>query len=183
MGMEGFSDKLLEDHLKLYKGYVNNSKVLLGKLRELLKDNKGNTPEYAELKRRLGWEMDGMILHEYYFENLGGDGKPDTESALYAAIIKDFGSFEKWKEDIISTGSMRGIGWAVLYYDPRTERLVNIWVNEHDTGHIAAGRPILVIDVFEHAYMTDYRLERGKYIGAFFKNIDWKTAQERYDHV
>ncbi|MFA6609566.1 MAG: Fe-Mn family superoxide dismutase [Candidatus Omnitrophota bacterium] len=180
IGMHGFSDTLLNDHFKLYQGYVKNTNAILDRLDAMLSENRSRTVEYAELERRLSWEFDGMLLHEYYFENMGGKEPVDVKSALYKKIAEEFGTFDRWKEDFISTGSMRGIGWAVLYWEPRTGKLINTWVDEHDKGNIVAAKPILVMDVFEHAYMTDYRLDRAKYIEAFFKNIDWKTVQDRF---
>ncbi len=180
IGMDGFSDTLLNNHFVLYRGYVNNANILNNKLAALLAEKKSDTPEYAELKRRFGWELNGALLHEYYFENLGGNGSPDVEGVLVKKIAEDFGGFEAWKRDFISTGLMRGIGWAVLYWDPRTGKLVNVWVNEHDVGHLAGGRPILVMDVFEHSYMTDYQLDRAKYIAAFFKHINWAVVTDRF---
>ena len=131
---------------------------------------KNGSPEYAELKRRFGWEFDGMRLHEYYFENLGGKGILDTSGRpLYSKIVADFGSYDNWKADFIATGAMRGIGWAVLYLDPQYSRLLNTWINEHDLGHLAGGKPILIMDVFEHAYMIDYLLDRAAYIECIFQ--------------
>jgi Fe-Mn family superoxide dismutase len=179
-GMPGFSEKLIADHMKLYQGYVNNVNALSEKLSALLADGKEKTPEYAELKRRFGWEFDGMRLHELYFSNMGGAGTPRMSSHVYKAIIESFGSFEAWKKDFAATGSMRGIGWAVLYRDRATGRLFNAWVNEHDGGHLAGCAPLLVMDVFEHAYMPDYRLERAKYIESFFNVIEWEESDRRF---
>ncbi|HCP08190.1 MAG TPA: superoxide dismutase [Candidatus Moranbacteria bacterium] len=175
IGMAGFSDKLLETHFALYGGYVDNTNKILDMLIELNKD----VPQYAEMKRRLGWEWNGIRLHEYYFENLGGNGDIDKEGNLYKTIEREFESFEKWKEDFIGTGKMRGIGWAVLYQDVLTGKLFNFWINEHDAGHPAGGNPILVLDVFEHAYMADYGKDRPAYIEAFMKNINWGTVEKR----
>jgi Fe-Mn family superoxide dismutase len=148
-------------------------------LGQMLKDGKMSSPEYAELKRRLGWEFNGMRLHEYYFENLGGKGGPDRTGKLFKKFSEDFGSFETWEKDFKATGMMRGIGWTILYQDSLTGRLINFWVNEHDVGHPAGCTPILILDVFEHAFMIDYGLKRTDYIEAFFKNIHWKTAESR----
>jgi Fe-Mn family superoxide dismutase len=178
--MEGFSDTLLQNHFKLYQGYVKNANALTEKLNAMLKEGKTDTPEYAELKRRFGWEFNGMRLHEYYFGNLGGKKDLDQGSTLYAALVKEFGSYAQWKKDFIATGSMRGIGWVVLYLDTQTGRLFNCWVNEHDVGHLAGSKPLLILDVFEHAYMTDYQLDRARYIEAFFKNIDWDAVAKRF---
>lgn len=181
IGMPGFSDTLLNNHFKLYQGYVKNTDIIFEKLDALLTGNKDRTVEYAELERRFSWEFNGALLHEYYFENLGG-GKPlDAGSALYKKIVKEFGSFERWKQDFVSTGLMRGIGWVVLYWEPVRGSLLNVWVNEHNTGHIVAAKPLLVMDVFEHAYMTDYQLDRAKYIDAFFNNINWEIVAGRFN--
>ena len=180
LGMEGFSDEMLKDHFRLYRGYVANSNKLLARLNELLDADMTATAEYAELKRRLGWEMNGMVLHEYYFANLGGTGAIDEDSELYEQIVDDFGSFDRWKKDFIATASMRGIGWVILSKDPATGRLINLWIEQHDGGNVASLRPVLVMDVFEHAYITDYRLDRAGYMGSFFANIDWDEACSRF---
>jgi Fe-Mn family superoxide dismutase len=142
-------------------------------------EGKDRTAEYAELKRRFGWEFNGMRLHEYYFEGLGGTDEPEAVKGLYERLGKEYGSFDAWKKDFISTGMMRGIGWVVLYEEPRTGKLVNAWINEHDVGHLAGAKPILVMDVFEHAFITDYQLDRAAYIEAFFNNIDWQKTSLR----
>ena len=139
--------------------------------------------DYGALKRRLGWEFDGMRLHELYFENLGGKEPLDKSTALSQRIFKDFGSYEAWRKSFVATGMMRGIGWVILYRDPQSGRLFNVWINEHDLGHLAGGEPLLVMDVFEHAYITQYGLDRGKYISAFFDNIDWAKVDKRYSDV
>jgi len=180
LGMAGFSDTALTTHFKLYQGYVTNANLLLKTVQQLAADGQDRSPQYAELKRRIGWEFDGMRLHELYFENLGGKEPLDPKSPLYARIVQDFGSYDSWKADFIATGAMRGIGWAILYLDPASGRLINSWINEHDVGHLAGGQPILIMDVFEHAYMIDYLTDRAKYIDAFFKNIGWAAVLQRY---
>ena len=179
IGMAGFSEAMLKNHFTLYQGYVTNTNKLLNALEQMLKDGKATNPEFAELKRRLGWEFNGMRLHEYYFETLGGNGKVDLNSRLARKKIEDFGSIEAWQKDFMATGAMRGIGWVVLYQDNVSGRLFNFWINEHDQGHPAGCMPILVMDVFEHAFMLDYGLKRADYIEAFFKNIDWKAVEAR----
>jgi Fe-Mn family superoxide dismutase len=179
IGMPGFSETLLKNHFTLYQGYVTNTNKILDLLAAMLKEGKTAAPEFAELRRRLGWEFDGMRLHEYYFENLGGKGALDPSSKLGQKIAGDFGSIEAWEKDFKAVGSMRGIGWAVLYQDTTASKLINFWVNEHDVGHPAGCQPILIMDVFEHAFMIDYGLKRADYIEAFFKNIDWKAAEAR----
>ncbi|GLI39757.1 superoxide dismutase [Geobacter hydrogenophilus] len=179
LGMEGFSEALLKNHFTLYQGYVTNTNKVLDILDGMLKAGNTATPEYAELKRRLGWEFNGMRLHEFYFENLGGKGGIDQSGKLAAKLAADFGSVEAWEKDFRATGAMRGIGWAVLYQDSASGRLMNFWINEHDVAHPAGCTPILIMDVFEHAFMLDYGLKRADYIEAFFKNIDWKAAEAR----
>jgi Fe-Mn family superoxide dismutase len=123
-----------------------------------------------------------MRLHEYYFENMTKNKvELNKESAFYRKIQEDFGSWENWEKDFKSTGAMRGIGWAVLYYDPIAKKLFNTWINEHDVGHIAACPIILIMDVFEHAYMIDYGLKRADYIEAFFNAIDWNVVITRFE--
>jgi Fe-Mn family superoxide dismutase len=145
----------------------------------MVKEGKAGTPEYAELKRRFGWEFNGMRLHEYYFENLGGKGAIDKSGKLAKKIAEDFGSYEDWEKDFKGVGAMRGIGWAILYQDNVTGKLFNQWINEHETGHPAGCIPILIMDVFEHAFITDYGLKRADYIEAFFKNINWNAVESR----
>lgn len=179
IGMPGFSEGLLKNHFTLYQGYVANTNKVLDTLAQMLKDGKAATPEFAELKRRLGWEFNGMRLHEYYFENLGGKETLDLGGKLGKKIVEDFGGYEAWEKDFKAVGTMRGIGWVVLYQDNVNGKLMDFWVNEHDVGHPAGCSPMLIMDVFEHAYMIDYGLKRGDYIEAFFKNIDWKSAESR----
>ncbi|MBI5286317.1 MAG: Fe-Mn family superoxide dismutase, partial [Deltaproteobacteria bacterium] len=140
---------------------------------------KVGTPEYAELKRRVGWEFNGMRLHEYYFENLGGKGGIDKAGKLAKKLAEDFGSYEFWEKDFKGVGTMRGIGWAILYQDNTNGRLLNLWINEHDVAHPAGCTPILIMDVFEHAFMIDYGLKRADYIEAFFKKINWPVVEGR----
>ncbi|MCJ7605269.1 MAG: Fe-Mn family superoxide dismutase [Dehalococcoidales bacterium] len=179
IGLEGFSDTLLNNHFTLYQGYVTNTNKAIELLGGMLRDGKTATPEYAEIKRRFGFEFNGMRLHEYYFGNLGGKDALDANSALAKKLSEAYGSYETWEQDFKATGAMRGIGWVVLYEDTETGAVCNTWINEHETGHLAGCQPILVMDVFEHAYMVDYGLKRADYIGAFFKNIDWKAAAAR----
>jgi Fe-Mn family superoxide dismutase len=179
IGMEGFGDTLLKNHFTLYEGYVANTNKLLDILDRMLKEDKAATPEYAELTRRFGWEFNGMRLHELYFENLGGKAAPDRAGRLGAKIASEFGSFESWEKDFRSVGAMRGVGWTVLYLDQAGGRLINVWVNEHDAGHLAGCTPLLIMDCFEHAFMIDYGLKRAEYIKAFFANIDWSKVEGR----
>lgn len=184
IGTEGFSDKLLKNHFTLYEGYVKNTNQLAEDLAELAKSGKQSTPQFAELKRRFGWEFDGMRLHEYYFGNLKKDAAHFSEETDFAKkLTQDFGSHAAWEKDMKATGAMRGIGWAVLYFDSVGNRLFNAWINDHDAGHLAGLVPLLVLDVFEHAFMLDYGVKKADYLDAFFRAVDWEEVQHRYSLV
>jgi Fe-Mn family superoxide dismutase len=177
IGMPGFSETMLKNHFTLYQGYVSN----LNKLTDIVatKPKDAMNPEYAELKRRFGFEYNGMRLHEYYFENLGGKSQLDKSGELVKRLTAAFGSYEAWEEDFKATGKMRGVGWAVLYTDEKTGAMFNVWVAEHQDNHFAGGKLLLVMDVWEHAYMTDYQTNRAAYVEAFFKNINWDALAAR----
>lgn len=183
-GLNGISDKTLEMHFKLYEGYVKETNVLNEKIADFLKDGKidsEETPAYSEIKRRFGFEYNGMALHEYYFENLtvSGGGKPGRHSNFLEAVNQSFGSYETWKTDFAGTGKMRGVGWAICYQD-LSGRLTNHWISLHQNGNVSGYNPVLVMDVWEHAYLLDYAPpERAKYIEAFFANIDWEAVEGR----
>lgn len=179
LGMKGLSEKLLRNHFILYQGYVKNTNQIMETLERFLAEGQADTIEFAELKRRMGWEFDGMRLHELYFENLGGRGIINHKTPLVKKMAEDFGSYEAWEEDFRATASMRGIGWVVLYQDHATGTLNNFWIDEHHIGHPVDGKALLVLDVWEHAYMLDYGLKRADYTEIFFKNIDWNVVANR----
>lgn len=174
IGLSGLSEELLTNHFTLYEGYVTNTNKLL----ELLDSKEPGTPEYSELQRRFGWEWNGMRLHELYFENLSKEEKPAAGKIL-ENINRIYGSFENWQKNFVGVASMRGIGWVVLYYDEESKKLFNAWINEHDGGHLAGCKPLLVLDVFEHAYMLDYGIKKADYLTAIMKNIDWEVVGNR----
>jgi Fe-Mn family superoxide dismutase len=184
--LKGISDETLEMHFKLYEGYVKETNKLTERISEFISDgnvDQEEMPAYSELTRRLGFEYNGMVLHEYYFENLkkgGGIGDPAATTQFGKAAAGTFGSYEIWKADFVGIGKMRGVGWAICNQNPANGRLSNHWITLHETGNIAGFNPILVMDVWEHAYLLDYKpAERPKYIEAFFSNIDWAAAEER----
>jgi Fe-Mn family superoxide dismutase len=182
-GLKGISDHTLEVHFGLYEGYVKNTNLLNEQLEALARAGNAAASNltFAELSRRLGFEYNGMVLHEYYFDNLtsAGNGAP-ASGKLYDAAKASFGDFETWKTDFAAVGGMRGVGWAIAYQDPKNGRLSNHWISLHEDGNIAGFEPILVMDVWEHAFMLDYKpAERPKYIEAFFSNVDWKKAESR----
>jgi Fe-Mn family superoxide dismutase len=179
IGIKGLSEQLLKNHFTLYQGYVTNTNKELDTLSAMLKDGKVSTTEFAEVKRRLGWEFNGMRLHELYFDNLGGTSPLGKDGKLAKKLAESFGSVENWEKEFRATGAMRGVGWAIMYQDNTNGNLINFWINEHDTGHPSGCTPILVLDVFEHAFITDYGLKRADYIEAFFKNIEWSVVESR----
>ncbi|OGW39016.1 MAG: superoxide dismutase [Nitrospirae bacterium GWD2_57_9] len=181
IGMQGFSETLLKNHFTLYQGYVKNTNKLLDDTTQMCRENRVESPEYAETKRRLGWEFDGMRLHELYFGNLGGSSPLNKSGSLAKNLSLYFGSIENWEKDFRGTGMMRGIGWSILYQDATDGRLVNFWINEHDGGHPAGCNPLLIMDVFEHAFMTDYQVKKADYIEAFMMNINWPAVESRLE--
>lgn len=183
LGMPGFSDNLLKNHFTLYNGYVINTNKLIDILTLMIKEGKAATPEYAELKRRFGWEFNGMRLHELYFENMTKNSKMlDKGLKMAKKMADDFGSYDGWEADFKASGTMRGIGWVITYFDPGAKRLFNVWVNEHDLGHLAGCNVLLVMDVFEHAYMLDYGTNKADYIKAFFNDIAWNIVNKRFEN-
>src|SRR5918911_5546850 len=184
-GLNGISDQTLEMHFKLYEGYVKETNNLTARISDFLKDGKvdqDEMPAYSELTRRLGFEYNGMVLHEYYFGNMkrGGVGDPEKNSRIYKAAEESFGSYEIWKADFVGVGKMRGVGWAICYENPANGRLSNHWITLHEVGNVSGFNPVLVMDVWEHAFLLDYKpAERPKYIEAFFSNIDWAACEQR----
>jgi len=184
-GLNGISDQTLEMHFKLYEGYVKETNKLTDKISEFLRDGKVDQeemPAYSELTRRLGFEYNGMVLHEYYFGNMkkGGAVNPEQNSAFFRSAEESFGNYDIWKADFVGIGKMRGVGWAICYENPANGRLSNHWITLHETGNVAGFNPVLVMDVWEHAFLLDYKpAERPKYIEAFFSNIDWNVCDER----
>lgn len=180
MGLAGFSDTMLGNHLKLYAGYVKNTNALLEKLQAY----EVGSPEYNELTRRFGWEFNGMRLHELYFENMSKTpGAFQADSALAEAMGRSFGEPAKCGENFKSLLKMRGIGWAVTYYDPGADRMFNVWIDEHGTNHPSGAVPLVVMDLWEHAFMTDYGLDKMAYWEAFHKALDWSVVEGRFEVV
>jgi superoxide dismutase, Fe-Mn family len=181
LALKGLSKDQLDVHFALYQGYVTNTNRLNETIAQMIKDGKGNTPDCAELKRRLGFEYNGMVLHEYYFDNLQSTAPLSKDGALYQKLQECYGSYETWEADFKNTGLMRGIGWAIMFQDPNTKALSNHWVSDHEVGHIAGFKPILIMDVWEHAYTVDFKAtERAKYIDAFMSNVNWDTVSKRF---
>jgi Fe-Mn family superoxide dismutase len=184
-GLNGISDETLEMHFKLYEGYVKNTNLLTERISEFLSDgqvDQEEMPAYSELTRRLGFEYNGMVLHEYYFGNMKqqGGGDPPNGSRFRMSVERSFPSLETWRTDFASVGKMRGVGWAITYLNPASMRISNHWIELHEKGNIAGFIPLLVMDVWEHAYLLDYKpADRPKYIEAFMSNVDWDAVDKR----
>ncbi len=181
-GLQGISDKTLELHFELYKGYVKHVNLYNEQLTDLLRSLQEGKEDirFSELKRRLAFEYDGMRLHEFYFDNLTASGSGDApRGKLRDVLAEGYGDYEIWKRDFTATGTMRGVGWVIAYQDPKTGRISNHWIEMHEDGHLAGFTPILVMDCWEHAYLFDHGSERGEYIEAFFANIDWAMCESR----
>jgi len=184
-GLQGISNRTLEMHFKLYEGYVKETNRLLERVWQCSKEGRVDPTEmevYSELTRRLGFEYNGMVLHERYFGNLKriGSGDAYRGSPFHQAAEASFERYEIWKADFANKGRMRGVGWVICYQDPSSGRLTNHWISLHEIGNVAGFEPVLVMDVWEHAYLLDYKpSERAKYIDAFFANVDWDAVDRR----
>jgi Fe-Mn family superoxide dismutase len=183
-GLTGISDAQVAEHLDLYTGYVKQVNALMQELAEMRGERRASGKDFglAEGTRRLAFEYDGMVLHEFYFSNLkpGGEARPSDRQALGRGLAETFGSVDHWQENFQAMGSMRGVGWVILFQDPVTDRLTNHWVSLHQDGIPARCKPLLVMDVWEHAFMRDYKAsERAKYVEAFLRNIDWSVVDQR----
>ncbi|HTU70923.1 MAG TPA: Fe-Mn family superoxide dismutase [Candidatus Baltobacteraceae bacterium] len=182
-GLQGISDDTLQIHFGLYEGYVKNTNLLNERLTELRSGgkNSGADPAFAELVRRLGWEFNGMRLHEYYFDNLTKNPKAAPGGGrLYELAGMSFGSFENWRKDFAAIGAMRGVGWAIAFQDQNANQLVNIWIGDHNINELAGCEPVIVMDLWEHAFLRDYKpADKGKYIEAFLAHVDWGVCESR----
>ena len=182
--LDGLSEKQIAVHLGLYAGYVKFLNTLLSVEADLKKDSEKNAYALGEVHRRLGFEVDGMRMHEYYFESLEHGAQSMSDGALKSALAAQYGSFDAWLAEFKAVGMMRGIGWVVLYYDPKEKRFMNAWVADHELGQLAGLPIILPMDMWEHAYMVDYvPAEKKNYIEAFLKNVNWEVVEKRFAEV
>lgn len=180
--LKGISKKSVEEHLKLYAGYVKNANLILEHIEELAKDSEKYAYELGELQRRFAFEFDGMRNHEYYFRSFEGSAKElPIESPLRAAIEKEWGSFDAWLNRFKAIALTRGIGWAILSYDENSSRLLNSWADEQHLGHLVSTCPILMLDMWEHSFVLDY-LPSGKkqYVEDFFANLNWEVIEKNF---
>ncbi|MEK7145269.1 MAG: Fe-Mn family superoxide dismutase [Patescibacteria group bacterium] len=181
--LKGLSDKSVEEHLKLYAGYVKNTNLVLEHINELAQNAEKYAYELGELQRRFAFEFDGMRNHEYYFAQFEGSPKAiSPKSELGEMLDREWGSFENWLNRLKAIALTRGIGWAFLYYDPQTKRLLNQWIDEQHFGHLTGLSPILTLDMWEHAYIADYQPSGKKnYIEDFFVNLNWEVVEKNFN--
>ncbi len=179
--LNGISAQTIEEHLKLYAGYVKHVNLIHEKIDELKTDSERNAYALGEIQRRLGFEYGGMKNHEAYFTQFeGGPQEIKEDSELYKSCSFLWGSWDGFIAQFKATALTRGIGWAMLYFDKEAQRLVIGWVDEQHLGQLAGAQIILALDMWEHSYMLDYPPSQKKeYIEAFFKNLNWDTVAKR----
>ena len=180
--LKGISKETIEMHLKLYEGYVKNTNTILQKIEELAKDSEKNAYALAEVQRRFGFEYDGMRNHEIYFDSLSNGAKDITKGGeLHKMIEEVWGSFDAWLARFKAIAMSRGIGWAILYWDKKENYLMNAYVGDHEMGQLAGCAPILALDMWEHAYITDYAPGGKKdYIEDYFFNLNWEYIEKNF---
>lgn len=179
--LKGISKKTMEEHLKLYAGYVKHSNLILEKIEEMKKDAERNAYALGEVNRRFGFEFNGMRNHEVYFKSFEGGAKSPREGELRASLEKHWGSFDSWLSEFKSVALTRGIGWAMLYYDPASRELLNAWIDEQHLGQLQNSALILGLDMWEHSYVADYQPSGKKqYVEDFFENLNWSVIEENF---
>jgi len=174
--LKGISKQTIEEHLKLYEGYVKNTNLILEKI------SSGEGYDTSEMRRRLGFEFDGMRNHEYYFEQLeGGPKNPIDGCTCNAQIERQWGSRDAWLEELKNVAKTRGVGWAITYYDKKADKLIDAWVDEQQFGHLTGLDFMFGIDMWEHSFMLDYPpSEKAKYIDAYLENVNWQVMGGRF---
>jgi Fe-Mn family superoxide dismutase len=180
--LQGISETTINEHLKLYEGYVANTNKILEALQN---DDSFDAYALAEMQRRFAFEFDGMRNHEVYFSSFtDGAHEAHEESALYNAIAETWGSFDAWLVRFKDLAKTRGVGWAILYFDPMEKKLLNAWIDEQHLGHLTGCVPILALDMWEHSFVADYQPSgKGQYIEDFFANINWTTIEKNYENA
>lgn len=183
--IKGISAKTIEEHIKLYAGYVKNANLVLEHIEELAKNSEKYAYELGELSRRFSFEFGGMRNHEFYFAALdGGAREPDAKSVLAKAISSEWGSFDTWLARFKATALTRGIGWAKLVYDPKADRLLTFWHDEQHLGQLPDTRTILALDMWEHAYVADYQPSGKKnYVEDFIANLNWQVIEKNFSQA
>jgi len=181
--LKGLSKKQIDVHLALYEGYVKHSNLILEKIEKLRNENaEDNAFLISELRRRFGFECDGMRMHEYYFEQFeGGATEAQTEGPFQDAVAEKYGDWDKFIAHVKEVCGTRGIGWTVVYYDPAARTLHTAWINDHEIGQLAGLPILLAVDMWEHAYMVDYvPAEKKTYVEAFLENVNWSVVEKRF---
>ncbi len=180
--LAGISKKAIEEHLKLYAGYVKHANLIQDKLQEYMQDSEKNAYVLGELQRRFGFEFDGMRNHEYYFKALVGGAKElSSTSTFKKAVENQWGSWDAFIGMFKAIALTRGIGWAILYYDAETKQLTPAWIEEQHLGHLNSLQYVLGIDMWEHSYMIDYvPSEKKKYVEAYLANINWDVVEDNF---
>ena len=186
--LKGISAKTIEEHLKLYAGYVKNANAILAKIPEYRAHTEADpfAPNVVmELGRRFSFEFDGMRNHEHYFRHLEGGAQALGEtSELKKAIGEEFGSFDTWLTNFKALCLTRGIGWAMLVYDKNSQRLLNNWNDEQHLGHLVGTSPILCLDMWEHSFVSDYQPSgKAQYVEDFFANLNWQSVEENFSRA
>jgi Fe-Mn family superoxide dismutase len=183
--LKGISAKNVEEHLKLYAGYVKNTNLIIEKIGEYAAEAEKNAYVLGELQRRFGFEFNGMRNHEYYFKSLEGGAKIlPANSQFKKAVEQQMPSFDIWLNSFKMLAMTRGIGWAILYYDKQTEQLMQTWVDEQHLGQLNGLNWIIGIDMWEHAFITDYQPSGKKqYVEDFFANLNWEVIEENFKRV
>lgn len=183
--LKGISKKTIEEHLKLYAGYVKHTNLIRSKTEEMKSDSEKNAYPLGEINRRFGFEFDGMRNHEVYFGSLEGGAKPfNPKSKFGEALASNFGSFDAWLASFKALALTRGIGWAMLYYDPESDQLINTWIDEQHLGQLQGCILILGLDMWEHSYVADYQPSGKKqYVEDFFANINWDVIDNNYTNA
>ena len=184
--LKGISAKTIEEHVKLYAGYVKNANAVIEKISTLSSEffGKGVDNSYVigELFRRFSFEYNGMRNHEVYFNSLSGGPKAlNTESALAKKFVETCGSIDIFVMGMKNLALTRGIGWAVLWYDKKDDRLLASWVDEQHLGQLNGCEMILGLDMWEHSYVADYQPSGKKnYVEDFFTNLNWEVVEENF---
>lgn len=181
--LEGFSDELLKQHFELYNGYIKSVNEINEKIANL-KEKKGN-PSYSEYRSLLSFKafpQNGVILHEFYFSNLSSK-KTSPSQKLIAFINHEFNSFDECINGLKEAAKSVRSGWVILGYDERQAKIQNSIIDLHDKHVPFLNIPLLVLDVWEHAYTLDYGINKAAYLDAFINNIDWDMVSKRLDNV
>lgn len=183
--LQGISDVSVQEHLALYEGYVKNFNAITERIETYMKDSKEHAHALSELVRRRSFEFGGMRLHEHYFTQFeDGAALPVADGVFEKFIVKQFGTWEAMIEQLTQTAMMRGPGWSLLYWDNTAQQFLIGFTGEQHQGHFVTLPIIVALDVWEHAYVKDYGASgKAQYVEAFFKNINWHVAEERFANV